>query len=51
MIDARAEAEKLHALGWDPATVRDYHRSMCMRHGWTDDEVEAIAQELEGLVG
>lgn len=51
MIDARAEAEKLHALGWRPESVRDYHRSMCALHGWTDDEVEAIAVELEGLVG
>ena len=51
MIDARAEAEKLHALGWRPECVRDFHRSMCMLHGWTDDEVEAVATELEGMIG
>lgn len=51
MIDARAEAESLHALGWTSAGVRNYHRAMCMSQGWTDDECEAVAVELEGLVG
>ena len=51
MIDIRAEAEKLHALGWRAETVRDYHRSMCALHDWTEDECEAVATELEGMIG
>jgi hypothetical protein len=51
MMDARAEAEKLHALGWTPASVRDFHRSMCMLHEWTEEDCEAVASELEGMIG
>ena len=50
-IDAWAEAKKLYALGWKPETVRDFHRSMCALHDWTEDECEAVATELEGMIG
>jgi len=50
-MNAYAEALKLYAKGWTPESVRDYHRSMCALHDWTEDECEAVATELEGIVG
>ena len=50
-MNAHAEALKLYAKGWTPESVRDFHRSMCALHDWTEDECEAVATELEGIVG
>lgn len=50
-VDIRAEAQKMYVRGWTPEGMRGFRSSLCAMHGWTDDDVEAIATELEGIRG
>ena len=50
-MDARAEASRLYALGWSDKTVRAFRCCLMALNGWTEYEFEAVATELEGMIG